>query len=668
LLEKTREAQARKDMSDPLNHAFPLPPEQQAIRDRCFHPSGTFVKFKRAAIEQSIPARFEQQVRNYPDRVAVKTRTHVMTYAELNHAANRVAEAILSRLGTGQEPIGLLLPKGVALIVTILGTLKAGKICMPMDPTLPHVRLSYILKDAQANLILTNKEYLGLANRLVPERQSLEIDESDRRVLANPDIDLAPDAYAFIFYTSGSTGDPKGVVENHRNLLHYVMVETNDYHICPEDRLTFLVPTGRDIFRAALNGASVYPVDINEEGLSGLVRWLLQEEITLFGAVPSVFRRLVSTLTGDEHFPHLRLIKLMGEPMHERDVELYRKHFATNCIFANSYGPNETGLIAHYLIDRDTQVKSSMVPVGNSVEDKEVLILDEDDKEIGIEQTGQIAVRSCYLSPGYWRRPDLTRAAFSRALSKGAKRFYRTGDMGVMQPDGCLMHLGRLDFQVKIRGNRVEIAEVEIALLGLDAIKEAVVVAREDIPGLKRLVAYIVTSITPAPTASALRTALAAKLPGYMIPSAFVSLEALPLIGLGKIDRRALPEPDYSRSRLETPYVGARRELEQQLVAMWEEILDVRPIGIHDNFFDLGGHSLTALQIISRVIEALKLELPVKALFESPTIAEMAEIIEQNRTKPASDVEIARMLGEVETMTDVEAEAAVKQLDREANS
>src|SRR5258706_10620315 len=490
-----------------------------------------------------------------------------MTYAELNHAANRVAQAILSRRGTGQEPIGLLFPKGVPLVVTILGTLKAGKICMPMDPTLPQARLSYILEDGQANLIVTNHEYLGVADRLVPEEQCLDIDESDSAVLANPYIVLAPDAFAFVFYTSGSSGHPKGVVENHRNLLHYVMTETNDYHICPEDRLTFLVPTGRDIFRATLNGASVYPVDIKQEGLSGLVRWLIQEEITLFSAVPSVFRRLVSTLTGDEHFPHVRLIKLMGEPMYRRDVDLYRKHFATNCIFANSYGPNETGLIAHYLIDRGKQLKSSTVPVGNSVEDKEVLILGEHDEELGIDQTGQIAVRSRYLSPGYWRRPDLTRAAFSLASSMGANRLYRTGDLGVMQSDGCLMHLGRLDFQVKIRGNRVEIAEIEMALLGLDAVKETVVVAREDIPGLKRLVAYIVPTSTPAPTASALRSALAVKLPDYMIPSAFVSLDALPLIGIGKVDRRALPEPAHSRPQLETPYVGARNELEQQLLA-----------------------------------------------------------------------------------------------------
>lgn len=604
-----------------------LSPEQEAIRAKCFHPTGTFIEFKREEIEQSIPKRFEQQVRKHPDRVAVKTLTHVFNYAELNHAANRVAQAILSRRGTGQEPIGLLFPKGVPLIVAILGTLKAGKICMPMDPTLPQARLSYILEDAQANLILTNHEYLGVANRLVSEKQWLAINEPDSRALANPDIVLAPDAFAFIFYTSGSTGHPKGVVENHRNLLHYVMTETNDYHICPEDRLTFLVPTGRDIFRATLNGASVYPVDIKQEGLSGLVRWLIQEEITLFSAVPSVFRRLVNTLTGDEHFPHLRLIKLMGEPMYRRDVQLYRKYFATNCIFANSYGPNETGLIAHYLIDRDKQLKSSTVPVGNSVEDKEVLILDEHDKELGFEQTGQIAVRSRYLSPGYWRWPDLTRAAFSPALSKGAKRLYRTGDLGVMQSDGCLMHLGRIDSQVKIRGNRVEIAEVEMALLGLDAVKEAVVVAREDIPGLKRLVAYIVPTSTPAPTASALRRALAATIPDYMIPSAFVSLDALPLIGIGKVDRRALPEPDHSRPRLETSYVGARSELEQQLVAMWEEILDVRPIGIHDNFFDLGGHSLAVTRLISRVIEQFQLELSFQSLFQSPTVAEMAAII-----------------------------------------
>jgi len=619
-------------MSDFSKSVTNLPPEQEAIRAKCFHPTGTFVEFRKEEIEQSIPERFAKIVRMYPDRFAVRTKSHALTYDELDQAANRVTREILARCGAGQEPIGLLFPKGVPLIVTILGTLKAGKICMPMDPTLPQARLSYMLEDAQANLIMTNHEHLALANRLVPEKQWLNIDEPDNcHALGNPDVVLAPDAFAFIFYTSGSTGRPKGVVENHRNLLHYVMTETNDYHICVEDRLTFFVPTGRDIFRAALNGASVYPVDFKQEGLSGLARWLIQEEITLFSAVPSVFRHFVNTLTADEQFPHLRLIKLMGEPMYRRDVELYRKHFATRCILANSYGPNETGLIAHYLIDRDTQVTSSTVPVGNSVEGKEVLILDQDDKEVGLGQTGQIAVRSRYLSPGYWRQPDLTRAAFSLASSEGAKRLYRTGDLGSMQPDGCLMHLGRIDFQVKILGNRVEIAEVEMALLDLDAVKEAVVVAREDIPGVKRLVAYVVPTSTPAPTASALRSALAAKLPDYMIPSAFVSLDALPLIGIGKVDRQALPDPGKFRPELARPFVASRTPVEKGLAAIWAEVLSLDHVGILDSFFDLGGHSLKAMQIISQVNEAFQVNVSLHSFFEAPTVEALAELIETLR-------------------------------------
>jgi amino acid adenylation domain-containing protein len=636
---------------------YTLPPEQEAIRDKCFHPSGIFAEFKKKEIEQSIPERFEKIVAKYPDRIAVKTKTQQFTYEELNKAANIVARAILSQRGTGQEPIGLLFPKGVPFVVSILGTLKAGKICMPIDPMLPQARLSYILEDAQSKLILTNHDYRAMAKRLVPGKQCLDIDESDNtHAVGNPDVILAPDAFAFIFYTSGSTGHPKGVVENHRNLLHYVMTETNDYHICVEDRLTFLVPTGRDIFRAALNGAAVYPVDIKRDGLSGLSRWLIQEQITLFSAATSVFRHWVSILTADEQFPCLRLIKLMGEPMCRRDVELCRKYFAAHCILANSYGPNETGLIAHYFIDRDKQIRSSTIPVGNSVEDKEILILDEHDKELGFGQIGQIAVRSRYLSSGYWRRSDLTHAAFFPALSDIADRFYRTGDLGSVQHDGCLTHLGRIDSQVKIRGNRVEIAEVEMALLELDAVKEAVVVAREDIPGLKRLVAYIIPNRTTAPTATALRSALSAKLPDYMIPSVFMSLDALPLIGIGKVDRNALPIPESRRPELDVPYTPPSTSLEESLARIWLEALCLDQVGIHDNFFDLGGDSLLAARVISRVIQTFQLELPVNLLFEFPTIADMALVIGKGCAKATKESKIERMLVEVESMPEEKAQ------------
>ena len=655
--EQLRQAAEQVDMRDPNPHEFALPPEQHAIRAKCFHPSGTFVEFPRDEVEQSISERFERIAWKYPDRTAVKTRNQQLTYLELNNAANCLAQAILTRWGTGQEPVALLFPKGASLIVAILGVLKSGKMFMLLDPTLPHARLRYMLADSQASLIVASDEYGALAAGLAQQLPCLNIDHLNSSLCGEaPQISRTPNDFAYVLYTSGSTGQPKGIVENHRNLLHYIMTETNDLHICAEDRLTFIASQGRDIFRAVLNGAAVYPLEIRQDGLSSLARWLIEEEITIYNSVASAFRDFVNTLTGVEQFPHLRLIKLMGETVYRRDVELYRKHFSDRCIFVNWYGPNEAGLLSHYLVDKASHITSSAVPVGHAAKDKEILILDEDGNDLGVQQPGEIAVRSRYMSPGYWRRPDLTRTAFAAVSSEDTERLYRTGDVGSMGPDGCLMYLGRKDSQVKIRGNRVEIAEVEMALIDLDVVREAAVVAREDIPGDKRLVAYIVASTAFAPTVSALRGALATKLPGYMIPSAFVFLTELPVIGIGKVDRNALPMPDSRRPKLEVPYAPPRTSIEEELARIWSELLCLDQVGILDNFFDLGGHSLAATRVISQVIQTFQLELPLKALFESPTIAEMAVVIMQHQTKKASQADQERMLAELETMSEEEAQ------------
>jgi amino acid adenylation domain-containing protein len=522
-----------------------------------------------------------------------------------------------------------------------------------LDPTLPHARIRYILDDVQAGLLVTSEEYLLMVKAVAGQNSWLNMDEVDTgRCAENPDIALTPGACAYVLYTSGSTGRPKGIVENHRNLLHYIMTETNDLHICAEDRLTFLASQGRDIFRAVLNGAAVYPLEVKQEGFSGLARWLIEEEITIYNSVASAFRHFVNTLTGIEEFPHLRLIKLMGETVYRQDVELYQKHFSAHCIFVNWYGPNETGLLSHYLIDKTMRLTNSVVPVGYAVKDKEVQVWDEDDKEAPVGQPGEIVVRSRYLSPGYWRRPDLTDGAFLRDSSESAERLYRTGDMGSMGPDGCLIHLGRKDFQVKIRGHRVEVAEVETALLDLDGVREAVVLAREDAPGERCLVAYVVPTGARPPTTSSLRRALTAKLPDYMIPSAFVFLDALPLIGIGKIDRRALPDPGKLRPDLDSGYVSPRTPVESDLEQIWAEILSLDRMGIHDNFFDLGGHSLAATRIVSRVIKKFQLEIPLQSLFQSPTIAKMAAVIMENQARKPDQTDLQRILTDLESLSD----------------
>jgi amino acid adenylation domain-containing protein len=601
---------------------------QEAIRAKCFHPSGRFMEFGKEDAEQSIPERFEKMVRTYPERLAVKTNDKSFTYGELNHAANRVANAILARLGPVQEPVALLFSKGAPLTVAVLGALKAGKIFVLLDPTLPQARLSYIVQDVQPSLIVTNHQYLVMSQTLSERAPCFDIDELSANPSAeNPAITLPPDALAYVLYTSGSTGQPKGIVENHRNLMHYIMTETNDLHICAEDRLTFLASQGRDIFRALLNGAAVYPMDIKEEGLAGLSRWLIEEEVTIYNSVASAFRHFVDALTGAEEFPHLRLIKLMGETVYRTDVELYQKHFSSRCIFVNWYGPNETGLLTHYLVDKNTTITGSVVPVGYAVRDKVVRVVDNDNNSVEDEQIGEITAQSRYLSPGYWRREDLTRAGFSVSAAKDTERCYRTGDLGSMRSDGCLIHRGRKDFQVKIRGNRVEIVEVEMALMDLDTVKEAAVVAREDVPGDKRLVAYIIPATTPPPIASALRVALAAKLPDYMIPSAFVMLDKLPLIGIGKVDRAALPAPDALGPQLKNPFVAPRNDAEETVARIWCVVLGLEKIGIHDNFFDLAGHSLLVAQVMARMRETFHVDLSPRILYERPTVAQLAAAI-----------------------------------------
>ncbi len=293
----------------------------------------------------------------------------------------------------------------------------------------------------------------------------------------------------------------------------------------------------------------------------------------------------------------------------------------------NSLGATETLTFRWNLIDRETPFSGTNVPVGYAVDDMEVLLLDDAGKEIGFDQIGEIAVKSRYLSPGYWRKPELTAAAFSSAPGEGGKRIYRTGDLGRMLWDGSLEHLGRKDFQVKIRGRRVETAEIELALLRLEAIKEAVVTAREYARGDLRIVAYIVPRTRPRPTVDALRRALRERLPDAMIPSAFVLLDALPLTSNGKVDRRALPVPDQARPPLGNPFVEPRDEIERALAKIWSQILRIERVGVHDDFFDLGGDSLLATQIISRVRDVFRVEVQPRTLFDAPTVAGIGEVI-----------------------------------------
>lgn len=632
-----------------------------AARSRCFHPHGRFLEFSREETDQSIPQRFEKIARNYPDHLAVKTKNHSLTYNDLNSAANRMAHTILTQRGRKNEPVALLLEQDAPVIAAILGALKAGKFYVPLDPSLPHLRLKYILEDLQSSYMVTNNKNLSLAKSLAGTILDLvNIDELDSLPDGNPCIGIQPESLSWVIYTSGSTGKPKGVIQNHLNVLHFMMNYTNSLHICVDDRLTLLYSFSvnggtHDIFAALLNGASLFPLDLKEDGFTHLGDWLIEERITIYHSVPTVFRQFVEGLTGQSEFPDIRILRLGGEPVYKRELDFFKKFFSKDCILVNRLGSSETGSLRMYFVNKETQISGNLIPVGYAVMDNEILLVDDAGKQIAGDE-GEIAVKTRYVSPGYWRRPDLTDGVFLPGPAGGKERIYRTGDLGRMLPDGCLLHLGRKDFFVKIRGYRIDIDEIEAALRECPGIKEAVVVARNNNSGDERLVAYLVPTVQPGPKVGELRRFLNEKLPDYMIPHNFVTLEAIPLTDTRKVDRKALPNPGTSRPELTTPYAAPKTAIEKELAKIWAEVLSTDEVGIHDDFFDLGGHSLSATRIISRVIATFELQLPVQALFDSPTVAAMSVVISNKEEQKADEEELKRLLREVESLSEETAE------------
>jgi amino acid adenylation domain-containing protein len=619
-------------MNKPIDTALDDVSYDRCVRRRA--PStNSFIEFRKDEVEQSIPERFERIVGKYPSHVAVKGDDNALNYTELNALSNRIAHAILRRQGSGSAPVALMVEKGAALVGCILGVLKSGKCFVLLDPSFPKSRITALLEDAQAILVVVSRENLLLAQEVASKKcQLLELESIGGSGSGeNPGLVISPHAPAAIVHTSGSTGAPKGVVQTHRSILHDMRLRTNAYSICEHDRVS-LLSSGtssaiNNLFLALLNGAALLPFNLHKEGIVRLPAWFSDERVTVCWISSPLFRRFSATLSGKEKFPDLRLIRLASDSVYKTDVELYKKYFPPTCMLANGIAPTETGLLTTCFIDHRTEIDGNEVPLGYAVEDKEVLLLDDSGKEVGFNQVGEIAVRSDYLSLGYWQKPDLTRTKFVFGSKDARCPTYLTGDLGVMRADGCLIYKGRKDFRVKIRGYGVEIAEVEAALKVHRGIRESIVVGRENELGETYLVAYFTAAPKACPTIGQLRAFLAETLPEYMIPSAFVKLEVLPIAPNGKIDRRALPAPDHVRLLSDTPFVKPRTAVEKQIAKIWIEVLRRGPIGLKDNFFDLGGDSLMATQILSRLRSLFDVDVPLSSFFDKAIIADLAQVI-----------------------------------------
>ncbi len=564
---------------------------------------------------------------------------------------------------SGIQSVALLFSHGLDQMVGLMGTLKAGKVYVPLDPGHPRDRLDYMLQDSEARLIVTNGEHYELACRLRDDVNKniavIDIDNLmqetptvDGKPLAavfnaDPDVTIQPDQLAYILYTSGSTGKPKGVMQNHRNVLHFCRLYTNALHLNSDDRISLFSTYGfdaakMDIYGALLNGGTLYPYDIKEDdNLARMGQWIQDEGITIYHSIPTVYRYFTDMLTGDEDFSAVRFIVLGGEAVFKKDIEAYKTHFSDDCIFINGLGPTESTVTLQYFMDKKTEILREAVPVGYAVDETEVLLIDENGREPEGYAVGEIVYKSDHLALGYLNNREKTDEVFGPNPLTGKDRVYRSGDLGRRLMDGSLEYAGRKDFQVKIRGYRIELGEIEGRLDNVPGIKKSAVVCRQS-DGENFLVAYYVLSQSRGKEDDAggdapqsiidendLVLRLKSQIPDYMVPGAFYCLDEFPLTATGKIDRKALAETAETQTRSMMEYIAPADGLETRLADLWKGLLKVEKIGATDNFFVLGGNSLKAMAFTAAVHKEMDVKIPLARMFNIPTIKGLAHYISQ---------------------------------------
>ncbi|WP_329571773.1 non-ribosomal peptide synthetase [Kitasatospora sp. NBC_01266] len=586
--------------------------------------------------EVTIHQLFEQQVELRPDAIAVSSSAGELTYRQLNERANRLAHHLRGLGLAPGTPVGVCLERGPDLVCALLGILKAGAAYLPLDPEYPAERLSYMVADSAAALIVAQRAHSHHFPSSVPQ---LLVDQDwPAGAGGNPEPLAGPGDLAYLIYTSGSTGRPKGVQIEHGALRARMRETVRQLGLTPEDRVLQFASVAFDssvgqTFAPLSCGASVALRDA-EWDPAGLAELIRAAEVTVAWLTPTAFAALTAQLDGPGSVgPALRLVRIGGEALQQEQVRQWFERCAVPLV--NGYGPSEGAQeAATALIERP----GGFVPIGRPVANTEVILVDRDGHPVPVGVPGEILISCPGLARGYLNQPELTAEKFTEYHLDGvARRVYRTGDLAKWHPDGQLEFVGRADNQVKLRGYRIELGEIEAALADHPQVDAAIVLLREDTPGDHRIVAYLIGA-DGVPGTGELRTHLQRTLPDYMVPAVFVALERFPLNPNGKIDRRALPAPDSHRPELDAAYTAPRTSVEQTVTAIWSEVLGVDTIGVHDNFFHLGGHSLLATQVTSRLRKALGVELPVRALFTGPTPAQLAAAIEGLESAEASRI------------------------------
>ncbi len=579
---------------------------------------------------------FEIQVERSPDTIAVVFENTQLTYRQLNQRANQLAHHLRS-LGVKPEVlVGICLERSLEMIVGLLGILKAGGAYVPLDPAYPKDRLAFILEDTQIPVMLTTQQLVKSLPTHETQVVCLDSDwEITQNSQENPFCNTTPDNLIYTIYTSGSTGQPKGVMITHRGICNQLAWRQTTFKLTPADKVLQTIsfsfdPSVWQIFWPLCFGAQLIMARPGgHQDTAYLVKLITEQQITVIALVPSILRVLLDE-QGIENCQSLKHITCGGEALPVELIERFFTKLNLDNVLYNCYGPTEASIDATFW--RCQRGNNYIIaPIGCPITNTQIYILDEDLQPVPVGESGELYIGGAGLARGYLKRPDLTREKFilNPFSKEPGARLYKTGDLARYLDDGNIEYIGRLDSQIKIRGFRVELGEIEAILSQHPAVQQSVVTAREDVPGDKRLVAYVVLDSQQVTIIDRLRHFLKQRLPDYMVPSAFVILAALPMTPNGKVDRRSLPEPAQTRQEAEG-IVAPRDEAELQLANIWEKVLGIHPIGIKDNFFDLGGNSLLALRLVAQVEKAFKKNLPLATFFQNPTIEQLAVILCQS--------------------------------------
>ncbi|MBI5352258.1 MAG: AMP-binding protein [Chloroflexi bacterium] len=565
--------------------------------------------------------------------MALKSQAYNYTYTELDRISGSMGDYIYRLLGDTAQPIALLLDDGVHLVSSLLGVLRSGHFYSILSSKNPPARTRDILNDLNTPLLITSASLLESMRELAPQGcRVLSFDETQKGNDSSFYREVSSDSHAAIYYTSGSTGEPKGVLRPRRLLVKRGLVEIEKQNIQPDDHLLLCYALSSTaslstIFGTLFSGASLHIFDAEKTGVAPLKDLIWREKITHLRIPVELLRYFIDGLPADAFFPSIRYVISAGDVLYFSDLERLRKHINPDVWFTTQLGMSEFGSLASNSFRFDQPFDEGIVPLGLPMPGKEIIILGEDGIPLNSNEIGEVGLRTDVKFSGYWNRPDLTDAKMIPDPADSTRVIYRTGDLGRILPNGQLVLAGRKDQRVKIRGFSVDTSAVESVLMSIEGVRRGVVTAQQNPAGEKRLVAYVMPVKGEKLSAQSLRQALITKLPDFMLPSHYVLLADLPLTHTGKVDRKALPAPHWNRPERTTAFVAPRDEVEQKLVKAWRAVLRVDSIGIDDNFFELGGDSLMAASLMVSIEEVFSRRMPVAMMLKASTVRQQADML-----------------------------------------